>query len=119
MHGTVEQHRRGDPVHPQSSGEGGGFPVPVRDRGTAALALRRPAAQTGHLRGSAGFVDENQFFRVEIELAVEPVLALREDVRALLLAGMARLYGMARPFSPAWTMMPVFETGKAANRCLS
>jgi len=65
-----------------------------------------------------GLVDEDQLVRVEIELAVEPVLALREDVRALLFAGMARLYGMARPFSPAWTMMPVFEKGKGANRCL-
>jgi len=65
-----------------------------------------------------GLVDEDQPVRIEIELAVEPVLAFREDVRALLLAGVRGLYGMARPFSPAWTMMPVFEKGKGANRCL-
>jgi len=39
-----------------------------------------------------GLVDEDQPVRIEIELAVEPVLAFREDVRALLLAGVRGLF---------------------------
>ena len=37
--------------------------------------------------GSPGFVDENKFSRVQIELRPKPFLALLQDVGALLLLG--------------------------------
>jgi len=75
-------------------------------------------AQVLLLRAALRVVDEDDTLRVKLELAVEPVLILLQDVQPVLLAGVRGLYGMARPFSPAWTMMPVFEKGKGANRCL-
>jgi hypothetical protein len=39
----------------------------------------------GHVGGSPGFVDEDEALGFEIDLAVEPVLALLQDVGAVLL----------------------------------
>jgi hypothetical protein len=58
----------------------------------ASLTTRRSPSQPGHLRGSCGLVDEDQFLRIEIELAVEPGYATAKDVRALLFGGMRRLF---------------------------
>ena len=66
----------------------------------------------GHVGRRPGFVDEHQSRRIEVELAVEPRLALAQDVGTVLLDRVAGLYRMARPFSPAAGMMPVLEKGK-------
>jgi hypothetical protein len=42
--------------------------------------------------GSSGFVDENELPRIKVELRSKPLLALLQDVRALLLLGMRRLF---------------------------
>jgi len=49
--------------------------VSVRDRGTAALTFRSPAAQPRHLRAGAGLVDEDQPVGVEVELDTRKNLA--------------------------------------------
>jgi hypothetical protein len=50
------------------------------------------AAQPGHLRRCAGFVDKHQAQRIEIRLGVEPGLAPGGDVGPLLLAGVCRFF---------------------------
>lgn len=59
----------------------------------------RPAAQARHLGRGASFIDKDQVLGVEIRLGIEPGLSLRGDVGLLLLAGVRRFYGMARPNS--------------------
>jgi len=46
----------------------------------------------GHVGGSPGLVDEDQALRIEIELTVEPALALPQDVGSVLLDSMAGLF---------------------------
>ena len=92
IHRAVEDHRRGEAGEPQPGGEGGGLPMAVWHGGPAALPSRRPAAQARHLGGGAGLVDEDQALRVEVELAVEPGLARRLDIAALLLGRMRGLF---------------------------
>src|SRR5665213_3155557 len=64
----------------------------VRDRGTASFTTLGPPAQPRHLGRCGGLVDEDQFLGIEIELSVEPCATAALDVRALLLAGMRRLF---------------------------
>ena len=66
--------------------------MPLRDAGAQALASRSASAQTGHIGRGSRFVDEDEPRGVEVELALEPVLALLQDIRAILLARMARLF---------------------------
>jgi hypothetical protein len=52
----------------------------------------------GHIGGGPGFVDEDEALRVQIELAIEPVLALLQDVGAILLDGVASLFLRVMPW---------------------
>jgi hypothetical protein len=66
----------------------GGRPhMPMRHARTTTLAALGPPAQPRHFGGNSAFVEEDQAFRVEIDLAFKPGLARRRDVLALLLAG--------------------------------
>lgn len=89
----------------------------VREAHPQPFALAAAAMATSHVGRRPGLVDEHQPLGIEVELAIEPGLALRQNVRTVLLAGVAALYGMARPFSPASDMMPVLEK-EGADRCL-
>ena len=51
----------------------------------------------GHVGGGPRLIDEHEALGLQIELVVEPLFALPQDVGSVLLAGMASLYGMARP----------------------
>ena len=51
----------------------------------------------GHVRGGPRLVDEDQALGIEIELAVEPALALRQDVGSVLLDSMASLFLRVMP----------------------
>jgi hypothetical protein len=62
--------------------------MPVWNRRSATLAARATAAQARHLGRGSGFIDEDQVFRVEVRLSVEPRLTPRGDVWPILLAGM-------------------------------
>jgi hypothetical protein len=46
----------------------------------------------GHVGGGPGFVDEDEALRIQIALAVEPVLPLLQDVGAVLLDSVASLF---------------------------
>jgi hypothetical protein len=46
----------------------------------------------GHVRGRPGFVDEDEARGIEIELVLEPGLAPGQDIRAVLLGRMGRLF---------------------------
>ena len=89
---AVEDEGRHDPVLPQPGHEGGRLPVAVRDAGAQALASRRPPVASGHVGGGPGLVDEHQALGVEVELVLEPGLAPLQDVRAVLLGGVRRLF---------------------------
>lgn len=55
----VDDPRRIDTVAAQSSDEGHGFPVAVRDRCSEPPAARRPAPQWRHIRLD-GFIEKDQ-----------------------------------------------------------
>ena len=62
-----------------------------------ALAFGATAVAAGHVGGGPGLVDENQAFRFQIELAIEPVVALLQDVGPILLDGMPSLFLRVMP----------------------
>jgi hypothetical protein len=56
------------------------------------FAFPTSAMAAGHIGRGPGFVDEHEPFRLQIDLAVEPVPTLLQDVRAVLLDGMASFF---------------------------
>ena len=64
----------------------------MRNAGAQPLALRRAAVLARHIGRGPGLVDEDEALGIEIELAVEPVLAPLQDVRAILLARVRGLF---------------------------
>jgi hypothetical protein len=56
------------------------------------FATRAAAAAARHVGRGPGLVDEDEAFGIEIGLTVEPVLPALQDVGAVLLAGMRRLF---------------------------
>ena len=64
----------------------------VRHADTQALTARRTAMGAGHVGLGPGLIDEDEPGRLEVGLAVEPGLAPLQDVRAVLLAGVRRLF---------------------------
>ncbi len=87
MHRPLQDHGGGKAIDAQTGGEGGCLPMSMRDRGTAALATLRAAAQAGHLGRGSGFIDEHQPAGIEIGLLDEPSQPARRDVRSVLLGG--------------------------------
>lgn len=67
------------------------------DASPAAFAAKGAAAQTGHLGGQACLIDEDEAFRVEIGLSLEPVLAPLQDIGAILLQCMGGLFLNVQP----------------------
>jgi hypothetical protein len=64
----------------------------VRHAHAQPLAARRPPIPARHVGRGPGLIDEDEAFRVEIELSLEPVLAPLHDVRSILLAGVRGLF---------------------------
>ena len=64
----------------------------VRNRGKTALSFWSPPVQARHLGGGARLVDEDQPLRIKIEPPLEPRLAGRLHVAALLFGGVRRLF---------------------------
>ena len=62
-----------------------------------ALASGTAAMAAGHVGGGPGFVDEDEVLRIQIALAIEPVLPLLQDVGAVLLDGVASLFLRVMP----------------------
>jgi len=66
--------------------------VAVRDAGPQALAPPAAAMAARHVGRGPGFVDEDEAVRVEVELVLEPGLALLQDVGAILLGRVSGLF---------------------------
>jgi hypothetical protein len=71
--------------------------MPVGESHPQALARRTAAMAASHVGGRPGLVDEHEPRRIEIELVAEPVPALPQDVRAILLDGMADVFFRVMP----------------------
>ena len=82
----IEQARRFDAVVAQRGEEGRGLPAAMRNLVDETLALRRPAAQAGHVGLGPGFVDEDQSPGIDEALIGAPSSAVAAYVRAILLA---------------------------------
>jgi len=67
-------------------------PVSKGDAGAQALAVTAAAIAPRHVGRCPGLVDEDQLVGIEIELTLEPFLALLQDVGAILLCRMAGLF---------------------------
>ena len=59
--------------------------MPVREAHPQALTPRTAAVAPGHVGRRPGLVDEHQARGIEVKLAVEPRLALAQDVGSVLL----------------------------------
>jgi hypothetical protein len=92
VHRAVEDHGRGQAAKAQSTSEGSGLPMTMRDGRPTTLSAFGAAAEPGHLGGCTGLVDEDQTLGIEIRLRVEPSLAPRGDVGPLLFAGVRRFF---------------------------
>ena len=84
--GPVEQAGRVDAVVAQGGEEGRGLPAAMRNLVDETLALRRPAAQAGHIGLRPRFIDEHQAPGVDEPLIGSPSFAVAAYVRAILLA---------------------------------
>ena len=91
-HGSFQDKRGCHTIMAQRGDEGEGFPVSVRYFLDEPLALRRPTVAAGHRRGNAGFIEENQPFRIEPRLALLQRYALRRDIRPVLLGGVQAFF---------------------------
>ena len=91
VHGAVVGLGRDDASQAQAANEGDRLIMAVRN--AAAQATAPPSAIAArHVGCRPGLVDEHQFQRIEVELAVEPSPPLFKDVRAVLFAGVRRLF---------------------------
>ena len=117
VHGAVQNHRRDHAVEAQPSGKCGRLPMAMWDGGSAPLAALGPAPQARHLGGSAGFINEDELGRIQIGLPLEPSLARRLHVRALLFARMRRLflYVISRLLKNSQTVEGTAETLNSAK----
>ena len=64
----------------------------MRYPGPSPFAAPAPAMAPRHVGGRPGLVDEHQLLGIKVELAVEPVLALLQDVGTVLLGGVRGLF---------------------------
>lgn len=88
----VEDHRRDHAAVAQPGDKGGGLPMFVWDGHTQPLSATGSAVGARHLRRGRGLVDEHEPVWIEVDLAFEPLVASAQDVRAILLRGMTRLF---------------------------
>ena len=89
---TIENERRDHAAGGQAGDESRRFPVAVRDADTQALATAAAAVGARHFGRSPGLVDEDQTFGIEVKLAFEPGLAPLQNVGAVLLGRVRRLF---------------------------
>ena len=62
--------------HAQASDKRGGLAVPVREAHPQSLAFPTASVTAGHVGGGPGLINEDEPFGFEVDLTVEPVLAL-------------------------------------------
>lgn len=85
--GAVKHARRFQFFEPERTEKGHRFPVPVRDFGLEALALRTPPMCARHVRLDPRFINENEALRRYLLLVLAPPFPMPADVRPILLGG--------------------------------
>ena len=95
--GAVEHKRRDEASQGQRANECCGLPMAMRHPDPEPLAPRASTMAARHVGGSPGLVDEHEALRLEIELPIKPVAAASQDVGAVLLRGMGRLFLRVMP----------------------
>ena len=88
----IEHHRCDHAAHAQASDQRGGFAMAVREAHTQTFAFLAAAMTAGHVGGGPRFIDEDQAFGFQIELAVEPVVPLLQNVGPVLLDCVSSLF---------------------------
>jgi dTDP-4-amino-4,6-dideoxygalactose transaminase len=71
--------------------------VAMRQAHAQAFAFGAAAMAAGHVGRGPCFVDEDETFGFQIDLAVEPIVPLLQDIGPVLLAGMASLFFRVMP----------------------
>ena len=89
---AIEHHRRDHAGHAQASDQCGRLAMAMRITHPQPLATSAAAMTAGHVGRRPCLVDEDEPRRVEVELAIEPVLARTQDVGAILLDRVAGLF---------------------------
>ncbi len=92
IHGAVQNKRSDQTVGAQSSGECCRLPMSVWDGSTASLAAWRAPVKPRHFGVGAGFVDEDEALRVEIDFPFEPIFPRGIYIAAPLLGGVRCLF---------------------------
>lgn len=82
---AVEHHRRDHAGHAQACNQCGRLAMAVWVTHPQPLAPPAAAMAARHVGRRPGLLDEHQPLGVEVELAIEPVLARTQDVGAILL----------------------------------
>ena len=90
--GTVNHERGDDAAAAQSGDHGGRFPMAVRHAQPQALATPTAAVASGHIGAGPRLIHEHQPFGGEVDLALEPGPAVAQNIGAVLLGGMGRLF---------------------------
>lgn len=90
--GAIEHHGRYHPAGAQARDQRGGLAVAVGKAHPQPLAAPCATMAAGHVGRGPSLIDEQQPVWVKVELAVEPGLALPQDVGAVLLDGVASLF---------------------------
>ena len=84
--------RRDEATKEQASDERDCFIMAMRDANPQPLSSPAAPAFAREIGGSASLVDEDEFCGIEIGLSGEPIPALFQNVRALLLFGVRGLF---------------------------
>ena len=94
---TVEHHGRDHAVEAEAGNECRRLAVAVRNRHAQPLAPGAAPVRAGHVRRRPGLVDEDQPFRLEVRLTLEPVASLLQDVGPALLDRVPGLFLRVSP----------------------
>jgi hypothetical protein len=69
----------------------------VGEAHTQPLALCAAPVGSGHVRCRPGFIDKDEALGLQIDLAIEPVVALLQDIGTVLFNGVASLFFRVMP----------------------
>src|SRR5690606_34201217 len=109
---AIQHHRRDHAGHAQAGDQRGGLAVTMREAHSQALTPGAAPMTAGHV---CGLVDENQALGIQIDLTVEPVVALPQDVGPVLLDGMPSLFLRVMPRRAKKRCSPATEIASPAS----
>src|SRR5579863_2330053 len=98
--GAIDDERSHDATVAQACDEGRGLPVSVRGAHAQPLASEAASVAARHVGAGPAFVHEYQSVGIEVDLLLQPGRSPAQDVRAILLGGMRRLFLRVSPRRP-------------------